>query len=142
MTTGKASNGIEARVSEWRALVRRGGIPESELEERESLLRGEAAALEEAGLDPDEAFLVAVKRIGSVDPAVGQVRPGGCRRPVEATRRRPRRGCDPDRSRGDRGRPRAGRRGRRGNEGTRAVRLLDVRGTAKASTPATSAFWR
>ncbi len=76
MGTGKESgDGIEARVSEWRALVRRGGIPDSELEQRESRLREEAAALEEAGLDSDEAFLVAVKRTGSVDPQSGRFAP-------------------------------------------------------------------
>ena len=51
------------------------GNPESELEERERLLREEAAALEEAGLDAEEAFLVAVKRTGSVDPQSGRFAP-------------------------------------------------------------------
>ena len=46
MTTGDTSNGMETRISEWRACVRGRGIPDSELEEQERLLRGEAAALE------------------------------------------------------------------------------------------------
>ena len=75
MTTGDTSNGMETRISEWRACVRGRGIPDSELKEQERLLRGEAAALEEAGLEPEEAFLVAVRRIGRPDPQSGRFAP-------------------------------------------------------------------
>ena len=100
MTTGDTSNGMETRISEWRACVRGRGIPDSELEEQERLLRGEAAALEEAGLEPEEAFLFGGQADRTPRPAVGQVRPGGSGRIVETAGRRPGRGCRPDRSPG------------------------------------------
>ena len=75
MTTGDTSNSMETRISEWRACVRGRGIPDSELEEQERFLRGESEALEEAGLEPEEAFLLAVKRTGRPDPQSGRFAP-------------------------------------------------------------------
>lgn len=59
---------IESEIAEWRAFV--GQDPAVELrdvEELEAHLRDQIADLTAAGLAPDEAFLVAVKRMGSLD---------------------------------------------------------------------------
>lgn len=65
-TTGRDET---ARFAAWRShLLRDGGASESDLDEREGALSGEFDALREAGLDPDEAFLVALKRTGAQDP--------------------------------------------------------------------------
>lgn len=59
---------LEEQIAQWRAyLRRRQGIHGPDLEELEGHLRDELAALTEAGLAGDEAFLVAVKRMGSLD---------------------------------------------------------------------------
>ena len=65
---------LEGRIAEWRARVG-GGIPATELEEHERRLREEVGSLEGAGLDADEAFLVAVRRIGRPDPESGRFAP-------------------------------------------------------------------
>ena len=58
-----------ARFAAWRShLLRDGGTSETDLDELEGVLSGEFDALREAGLDADEAFLVALKRIGAQDP--------------------------------------------------------------------------
>ncbi|MFO7733498.1 MAG: permease prefix domain 1-containing protein [Candidatus Aminicenantes bacterium] len=58
---------LEARIAEWRAFVARGkALAGPDVEELESHLRDQIEALTGAGLDADEAFLVAVKRIGSL----------------------------------------------------------------------------
>lgn len=58
---------LEGRIAEWRAFVARGkALAGPDVEELESHLRDQIEALAGAGLDADEAFLVAVKRIGSL----------------------------------------------------------------------------
>ena len=65
MTNG---NELEERLAAWRAHARQAGaLSDADLEERERRLAAEFAALREAGLDPDEAFLLALKRIGERD---------------------------------------------------------------------------
>jgi hypothetical protein len=59
---------LEAQVALWRSHLRGSraiGTPDAE--ELEDHLREQIAALEDRGLSEDEAFLVAVKRIGAVD---------------------------------------------------------------------------
>ena len=59
--------GIEDRIDTWRAyLLRRQSMRQVDVDELECHLRDGAAELAEAGLAPDEAFLVAVKRIGAL----------------------------------------------------------------------------
>ena len=59
---------LEQRIAEWRAyLRRRQAIHTVDVDELEDHLRGQIGALGEAGLSEDEAFLVAVKRIGDLD---------------------------------------------------------------------------
>jgi hypothetical protein len=59
---------LEEGIAEWRAyLRRRQAIHSVDAEELEDHLRSQASALEEAGLTEDEAFLIAVKRIGDLD---------------------------------------------------------------------------
>jgi hypothetical protein len=59
---------LEQRIGEWREFVARGKALESpDVEELEEHLRDQIEALTGAGLDADEAFLVAVKRVGSLD---------------------------------------------------------------------------
>jgi hypothetical protein len=59
---------LEEQIGQWRAyLRRRRAINGPDVEELETHLRDQVGALAQAGLADDEAFLVAVKRIGSLD---------------------------------------------------------------------------
>jgi hypothetical protein len=59
---------LEEQIAQWRAYVRRRqALHDADVEELEGHLRDQLAALTEAGLAGDEAFLVAVKRMGSLD---------------------------------------------------------------------------
>lgn len=59
---------VEREIAEWRAHVgRRPGVDDQDVQELEVHLRDQIADLDAAGLAADEAFLVAVKRMGSVD---------------------------------------------------------------------------
>jgi hypothetical protein len=63
-----ADQRLEDQIAEWRAYVRRPqALHRPDVEELEGHLRDQLAALTEAGLTRDEAFLVAVKRMGSLD---------------------------------------------------------------------------
>ena len=64
---------LEQQIGQWRAyLHRRQGIRTVDVEELEGHLRDQIAALAEAGLADDEAFLVAVKRMGDLDTLSGE----------------------------------------------------------------------
>ena len=68
MTTFQGGEALEAQIAQWRAFLRRRqAIHGSDVEELEAHLRAQVAALVEAGLADDEAFLVAVKRMGNLD---------------------------------------------------------------------------
>jgi hypothetical protein len=68
MTTSDAANPLEVQIEQWRTyLGRRRAIHPVDVEELEDHLRDQIATLVDAGLSPDEAFLVAVKRIGAQD---------------------------------------------------------------------------
>ncbi len=59
---------LDARVTEWTAFIaRHRTVSAADVDELESHLRDQVAELTDAGLDEDEAFLVAVKRMGRVD---------------------------------------------------------------------------
>jgi hypothetical protein len=59
---------LDAQIEQWRTFVARGAIlHREEVEELEAHLRDQIAELEASGLAADEAFLVAVKRMGRVD---------------------------------------------------------------------------
>src|SRR5262245_8598613 len=59
---------LEDLISDWRAyLDKRKAIHSVDIAELEDHLREQITALGNAGLAPDEAFLVAVKRIGNLD---------------------------------------------------------------------------
>jgi len=63
-----ADQPLEDQIAEWRAyLRRRKALHSPDVAELEGHLRDQLAALTEAGLARDEAFLVAVKRMGSLD---------------------------------------------------------------------------
>src|SRR5688572_22684204 len=63
-----SSDSLEGQIEQWRSyLRRRQAIRPVDVEELEDHLRGEVAALRSAGLSGDEAFLVAVKRMGALD---------------------------------------------------------------------------
>ena len=67
MTTDEA-RGLEGQIAEWRSYVqRRRELTETDSDELEDHLRNQIAELTEAGLQTDESFLIAVKRMGSVD---------------------------------------------------------------------------
>jgi hypothetical protein len=58
---------LEHRIGEWRAFVSRGrAIQDQDVQELEGHLRDLIESLTGKGLDADEAFLVAVKRMGSL----------------------------------------------------------------------------
>jgi hypothetical protein len=59
---------LEEQIGLWRAyLCRRRAIDGPDVEELETHLRDEVSALTQAGLAEDEAFLIAVKRMGNLD---------------------------------------------------------------------------
>ena len=63
-----ADQPIENQIAQWRAyLRRRQAVHGPDVEELEGHLRDQLAALTQAGLAGDEAFLVSVKRMGSLD---------------------------------------------------------------------------
>jgi hypothetical protein len=59
---------VESQIAEWRAYVARApGVNGHDVDELEDHLRHQIAELNTAGLAADEAFLVAVKRLGDLD---------------------------------------------------------------------------
>src|SRR5678815_4829904 len=65
--TGHAEE-LEVQVDQWRNyLRRRQAIHSVDVAELEDHLRSQIAALVDAGLGTDEAFLVAMKRMGNLD---------------------------------------------------------------------------
>ncbi|BDZ42129.1 hypothetical protein GCM10025865_14280 [Paraoerskovia sediminicola] len=60
--------GLEVQIEQWRLYVQRSrAVTASDADEMEDHLRAQVADLGATGLDDDEAFLVAVRRMGSVD---------------------------------------------------------------------------
>ncbi|QLY33151.1 hypothetical protein [Nocardia huaxiensis] len=63
-----ADSDVEERIARWRAYVeQRRKLPESDITDSEARLRGSVTELTAAGLAADEAFLIAVKRLGGAD---------------------------------------------------------------------------
>ncbi len=59
---------VESQIAEWRAyVVRAPAVEGRDVDELETHLRDQIAELDAAGLSEDEAFLVAVKRMGDLD---------------------------------------------------------------------------
>jgi hypothetical protein len=59
---------LDADIATWRArIMESGAVSAADADELEGHLREEVAALAGAGLSQDEAFLVAVKRLGRID---------------------------------------------------------------------------
>jgi hypothetical protein len=68
MTATENQDELEAQFAQWRQYVqRRRELRSSDADELEDHLRGSVDQLVAAGLSADEAFLVAVKRMGSLD---------------------------------------------------------------------------
>ena len=68
MTRQDAPEELEAQFAQWRQYVlRRRAVESFDADELEDHLRGSVDGLVAAGLSPDEAFLVAVKRMGNLD---------------------------------------------------------------------------
>jgi hypothetical protein len=68
MTAGEGQEGLEAQVAQWRQYVQgRRELKQPDADELEDHLRGSVEELVAVGLSADEAFLVAVKRMGSLD---------------------------------------------------------------------------
>ncbi|PWR08123.1 hypothetical protein DKT68_16945 [Micromonospora acroterricola] len=68
MTAYDGPEQLEAQFAQWRQYVlRRRELQAVDADELEDHLRGSVDELVAAGLSPDEAFLVAVKRMGSLD---------------------------------------------------------------------------
>jgi hypothetical protein len=61
-------DGVESQIAEWRAYVAKApAVNGRDVDELEGHLRDQIAELDAAGLSGDEAFLVAVKRMGDLD---------------------------------------------------------------------------
>ena len=59
---------LEAQIDRWRGYVQRNrAISPSDVDELEDHLRGQIADRQATGLDDEEAFLVAIKRMGNLD---------------------------------------------------------------------------
>ena len=68
MTVPAGRSSLEEQIAQWRTyLRRRRAIHGPDVEELEGHLRDQLAVLTDGGLAGDEAFLVAVKRLGSLD---------------------------------------------------------------------------
>lgn len=68
MSTSSPNPSLEEQIGQWRSyLLRRQAIHSVDVTELEDHLREQVAALVKAGLSSDEAFLVAVKRMGALD---------------------------------------------------------------------------
>jgi hypothetical protein len=68
MTTDKDMSAVDGQIEQWRSyLLRRKTIQSPDVVELEDHLREQIGGLIESGLSADEAFLVAVKRIGNLD---------------------------------------------------------------------------
>jgi hypothetical protein len=66
--TVASDNDLEGQIAEWRAYMdRRRELHHTDADELEDHLRSRITELTEAGLRADEAFLIAVKRMGSLD---------------------------------------------------------------------------
>ncbi len=64
----KTNQTLEEHIREWRSYMqKRSALHTADLEELEDHLQNQAEALLESGLDEDEAFLIAVKRLGDAD---------------------------------------------------------------------------
>lgn len=59
---------LEGQIAQWRSYVqRRQAVLPADVDELEDHLRNQVGELEDGGLSEDEAFLVAVKRMGNLD---------------------------------------------------------------------------
>ncbi|MBI3263271.1 MAG: hypothetical protein HYZ58_08975, partial [Acidobacteria bacterium] len=68
MSAGPGHALLEEQIGQWRAYLRqRRAFNGPDVEELETHLRDQVGVLTQAGLAEDEAFLVAVKRMGSLD---------------------------------------------------------------------------
>ena len=63
-----ASEGLDRQITEWRGHLQRSqAIRPEDIDELEDHLRNRVDELRSAGLDADEAFLIAVRRVGALD---------------------------------------------------------------------------
>lgn len=73
MTQAEPAHTLEQHIGAWREFLRRRrAIAPADVAELEDHLRGQIAALLDAGLAADEAFLVAIKRMGAQDAIAGE----------------------------------------------------------------------
>jgi hypothetical protein len=64
----ETTESTDAQIGQWRsAMLRNRAVTESDADELEGHLREQLADLRKAGLSDDEAFLIAVRRLGEVD---------------------------------------------------------------------------
>ena len=73
MSVESAPDATETRIGEWRtAVLRSRAVDEADADELEGHLRDQIGELESVGLSADEAFLVAVRRLGEVDAVTAE----------------------------------------------------------------------
>jgi len=63
---------LESRISRWRTHALAHGRTETQVAEAESRLRSQISTLGEAGLDAEESFLVAIRRVAAGDPSTSE----------------------------------------------------------------------
>ena len=64
---------LDTRIAQWRrAVTRSAAVGPDDVDELEGHLREQVADLADAGLDEEEAFLIAVKRLGAVDAVTAE----------------------------------------------------------------------
>ncbi len=66
--------GLEPLIDRWRTYVLAHGAAETDVAVVEGQLRDQATRLGDAGLDADEAFLVALRRVAASDEASRRLR--------------------------------------------------------------------
>lgn len=77
---------LEEQIGQWRAYVQRArALEPADVDELEEHLREQIADLSTGGLQDDEAFLVAVKRMGALD-SISRGRTRALRSALEAAR--------------------------------------------------------
>lgn len=80
-------DGVQSQIAEWRAYVAKApAVKGRDVDELEAHLQDQIAELDAAGLTADEAFLVAVKRMGGPRHPVAGVRTRAQGPTVEAAR--------------------------------------------------------
>lgn len=71
--TSNQSFDVNSAIGQWRAFLQQhDSLSADDIDELEDHLRNQSEALENAGLDEEESFIIAIKRLGSLNAISGQ----------------------------------------------------------------------